>query len=101
VAEIAGVDDLSGVRINRGGVQIKRWVEGSNRPARLVRRQVQLVAQPQIDGELLPLFPVVLNKEAVVSRAQDACVDALSIQRASIKQRVNCVEIPQSFPKRC
>src|SRR5436309_6647458 len=76
---------------------IKRRVESRDRAARLVRRKVQLVAQAQVDGQLPGKLPVILKKEAVVSCAQNACVNAVSVGRVVGRTEQEVVEGLESY----
>ena len=83
-------------------VQLHSWliqcrVESSNGTARFVRRKVQLVAQAQIDGDLLRQLPVVLEKETVVIRAQEACVDSLCIHRVGGETEQEIVKALEAY----
>ena len=76
---------------------IKRRVESRKRAAHLVRRKVQLVAQAEIEGQLPGKLPIILEKEAVVSRAQNASVDAVSVGRVRGRTEQEVVEALESY----
>src|SRR5205823_12770784 len=60
---------------------IKRGIEGRVASARLIRRQVQLVTQSEIQGQLSRDLPVILDEEAVIGCPHAAQADAVSVGR--------------------
>src|SRR5262249_55500819 len=58
----------------------------------LIWQQIQLVTQTEIEDHLWEKLPIVLKKETVISRAQDAIINAVSIHRVGGRANLKIVE---------
>ena len=61
-------------------------------PARFERGKIQLVTQTKFQHQLPRKLPIILEEQAVVSRAQDAAANAVSVDRVVSQAEQKIVE---------
>src|SRR5438128_6050196 len=71
---------------------IKGRIKSRHCPARFQRGKIQLVTQTKFQHQLPRKLPIILEEQAVVSCAQDACANAVSVYRVASQAEQKIVE---------